>query len=46
MIENSNTNNTENDVHQSSKEIDYKNLHTKLKNIKTNISLLEKIFLS
>jgi len=46
MIENSNTNNTENDFHQSSKEIDYKNLLTKLKNIKTNISLLEKIFLS
>ena len=46
MIENSNTNNIENDFHQNSKEIDYKNLLTRLKNIKTNISLLEKIYLS
>ncbi len=41
MIENSNTNNTENDFHQSSKEIDYKNLLTKLK-ISANIILNKK----
>ena len=35
--------NFENDeFHQNSEEIDYKNLITKLKEIKSNISLLEK----
>ena len=44
MIENSNSNNIENDEFSDDNEkSDYNNLITKLKNIKKNISLLEKI---
>ena len=43
MIENLNSNNTENDKsNKNNQEIDYKNLITRLKEIKSTIDLLEK----
>ena len=44
MSENSNSNNIENDeIDLNNEDSDYKDLITKLKEIKSNISLLEKI---
>ncbi len=44
MSENSNTNNIENDdFNLNNEESDYKDLITKLREIKSNIALLEKI---